>query len=91
MRIVNTWVTGFVEEFETAVSTKKSIEQWRSHLETFDSIINFKINNNSGELVHDVSKESPLVAPQATTRSSKRTSKKKAVRKTARTSAKRKG
>ena len=88
MRIVNTWVTGFVEEFETAVSTKKSIEQWRSHLETFDSIINFKIYDNTGELVHDVSKESPLVASPKTASGSKRTSKKKAVRKTARTNSK---
>ena len=88
MRIINTWVTGFVEEFETAVSTKKSIEEWRSHLETFDSIINFKIYDNTGELVHDVSKESPLVASSKTASRSKRTSKKKAIRKATRTAGK---
>ena len=74
------WANGFVEKFNCA-PTAKSAREWLENGEGLDSVVRIIITSDKGEVIYDVKKESPYVAPQETDGSSSRTKKKKDVRK----------
>ena len=78
------WANGFVEKF-TCAPTAKSAREWLENGKGLDSVVRVIVTDSKGEVIYDVKKESPYVAPQKTDGSSSGTKKKKVVRKKTRT------
>jgi hypothetical protein len=83
-RVEYHWANGFVEKF-TCAPTAKTAREWLENGKGLDSVVRIVVTDSKGEVIYDVKKESPYVAPQKEDGSSNRTQKKKTVRKKTRT------